>query len=89
MTPVKAVPLVRFALHFADGKKAELCMTEFRHPSYAPNGRRAVRGKYEGAHDADDSFQWSPAVKVLVCYLLVPAGAAPSPWSLRGDAPAA
>jgi tetratricopeptide (TPR) repeat protein len=70
MTPVKTMTLARFVLHFTGVTEPELWKTEFHHPHYAPGGRRAARGKDEGAHQADGSFQWSAAVKVLAAYLL-------------------
>ncbi len=48
----------------------ELLETEFWHPTYAPKRIRGARGKEVGANLADFAFQWSPAVKVLVAYLL-------------------
>jgi hypothetical protein len=60
----------QFILHLTDGEEPELLRTEFYHPAYARDGRRTVRGKDEGAHQADGTFQWSAAVKVLVAYLL-------------------
>jgi tetratricopeptide (TPR) repeat protein len=70
MTPTKTLTQVRFVLRFTGSKDPELWKTEFHHPHYAPGGRRTARGKDEGAHPAEGSFQWSPAVKVLAAYLL-------------------
>src|SRR5262245_30984783 len=61
---------VRLVSRFTEGEAPELCETEFHHPQYAPNGRRAVRGKDEGASQAAGAFQWTPVVKVLAAYLL-------------------
>jgi hypothetical protein len=60
----------QFILHLTDGEEPELLRTEFFHPAYAPNGRKTVRGKDEGAYQADGTFQWTAAVRVLVAYLL-------------------
>src|SRR5438874_2670984 len=54
----------RIVLHFTGTEEPELWKTEFQHRGLAPCGRRTVRGKDEGAHEADGSFQWSAAVKV-------------------------
>jgi predicted AAA+ superfamily ATPase len=58
----------RFVARFTE--LPELFETEFHHSQYAPKGRRAARGKDEGASQADGTFQWTPAVKVLAAYLL-------------------
>src|SRR5262249_10535607 len=69
-TPIPTAPVrpASYAAHFTE--VPELFRSEFRHPQYAPDGRVCVRGNDTGGRVADGSFQWSPAVRVLVAYLM-------------------
>src|SRR4051794_3294540 len=79
MAKLEAATRTQLILHFMGTDTPELRRTDFFHPVYAPGGRHTIRGKKPRAHPGFRSFQWSPAVKVLVAYLLRCAA-----WARRG-----